>query len=143
MDDDTNGFSDIFPHEVDLSPEVVSVTRANANPTAVANVDFIVTFSEPVTGVTADDFTLTMTGTIQGAAVGGVSGSGDSYTVTVTTGSGLSDIRLGMPHPTRCPSRHRKSEYAISITIWKIGLRLASLIGKADHSRQFAINSEA
>ena len=92
--DDSNGFSDIFRHELDLSPEVVSISRADASPTAAASVTFTVTFSEPVTGVTADDFTLTTTGSIQGAAVSGVSGSGDSYTVTVATGSGLGDIRL-------------------------------------------------
>ena len=94
VDDDTNGFSDIFRHELDLSPEVVSISRADANPTAAASVNFTVTFSEVVTGVTAADFTLTATGTIQGAAVSGVSGSGNSYTVTVNTGSGLGDIRL-------------------------------------------------
>ena len=94
VDDDTNGFSDIFRHELDLSPEVVSISRADANPTAAASVNFTVTFSEVVTGVTADDFGLTTSGSIQGAAVSGVSGSGDSYTVTVATGSGLGDIRL-------------------------------------------------
>jgi hypothetical protein len=94
VDDDSNGFSDIFRHELDLSPEVIGIGRADANPTTAASVDFIVTFSEAVTGVTADDFALTATGTILGAAVSGVSGSGDSYTVTVATGSGLGDIRL-------------------------------------------------
>jgi hypothetical protein len=78
-------------------PDVASITRADANPTNTTNVDFTVTFSEPITGVgtTApfNDFSLTTTG-VRGASVTGVSGSGDTYTVTVNTGSGNGAIRL-------------------------------------------------
>jgi CSLREA domain-containing protein len=81
--------------KVDTSaPTVVSSVRVNANPTTAASVDFIVTFSESVTGVDSTDFRLTTTGSINGAAVSGVSGSGTTYTVTVTTGSGAGTIRL-------------------------------------------------
>jgi CSLREA domain-containing protein len=80
---------------VDTSaPSVVSSVRANLNPTTAAGVDFIVTFSEAVTGVDATDFSLSTTGSISGAAVSGVSGSGTTYTVTVNTGSGSGTIRL-------------------------------------------------
>jgi hypothetical protein len=57
-------------------------------------VHFIITFSEPVTGVDSTDFSLTTTGTISGAPISGVSGSGMIYTVTVNTGSGSGTIRL-------------------------------------------------
>jgi CSLREA domain-containing protein len=77
-----------------IAPTVVSVTRADANPTNAASVNFTVTFSEPVTGVDVTDFALTTTGAISGASVTGVSGSGAVYTVTVNTGNGDGTIRL-------------------------------------------------
>ena len=75
-------------------PTVQSITRADADPTAAAGVRFTVTFSEPVTGVDAADFVLTTTGSISGASVTGVSGSGATYVVTVNTGTGSGTIRL-------------------------------------------------
>jgi hypothetical protein len=75
-------------------PTVTSIPCVNANPTAASSVNFTVIFSEPVTGVDTGDFSLTTSG-ISGAAVSGVSGSGNSYIVTVNTGSGGSGtIRL-------------------------------------------------
>jgi hypothetical protein len=60
-------------------------------------VSFIVKFSTSVTGVSSsapfDDFALTVTG-IMGASISSVSGSGDTYTVTVNTGAGNGTIRL-------------------------------------------------
>jgi Cadherin domain len=87
-----------FTWFVDLGyPIVLSVTRVDSNPTANADVDFTVTFSEAVTGVNItapfDDFTLSTTG-VTGASITGVSGSGDTYTVTVNTGTGDGTIRL-------------------------------------------------
>jgi len=74
-------------------PTVVSVVRADADPTSAASVNYTVTFSESVTGVDASDFTLTTSG-VSGATVSGVSGSGAVYTVTVNTGTGNGTIRL-------------------------------------------------
>src|SRR5258706_1508079 len=74
-------------------PIVPYVLRASANPSSAASVDFTAFFSEPVTGVNASDFILTTTG-VTGATITGVSGSGDTYTVTVNTGSGNGTIRL-------------------------------------------------
>jgi beta-lactamase superfamily II metal-dependent hydrolase len=71
------------------APTVVSSVRANPDPTAAANVDFTVTFSESVTGVDTADFALTTTG-ITGASVTNVTGSGTTYTVTASTGTGAS-----------------------------------------------------
>ena len=78
-------------------PTVVSITRADPNPTNAASVDFTVTFSEDVTGVDVADFSLTTTGSISGASVIAVSGSGATYTVTVNTGSGDGTLRLDIP----------------------------------------------
>ena len=73
---------------------VVSSVRANLNPSNALSVKFIVTFSQPVFNVDTSDFILTSSGSISGAAVSGVSGAGNSYTVTVNTGSGSGTLRL-------------------------------------------------
>jgi hypothetical protein len=57
-------------------------------------VEFLVTFSEAVTGVDAADLNLTMTGSVSGALISSVSGAGRTYTVTVSTGSGAGTLRL-------------------------------------------------
>ena len=75
------------------SPMVVSSLRVHATPTAQNAVKFTVTFSEPVTGVDTTDFFLTTT-KVNGATVTEVTGSGTTYTVTATTGTGDGTIRL-------------------------------------------------
>jgi oligopeptide transport system substrate-binding protein len=76
-----------------VPPLVSSIHLASPNPTSAASVSFIVTFSEPVTGVDLSDFMLTTTG-VTGATIMNVSGTGAEYSVTVTTGSGNGKIRL-------------------------------------------------
>ena len=80
----------------DTPPLVSSIARAGANPTGAATVDYTVTFTEPVTGVDQSDFSLAVGGGISGASIDGVSGSGDTYTVTVGTGSGDGTLRLDL-----------------------------------------------
>jgi hypothetical protein len=103
---DTNGASDIFVHEVaygsDPVPAVVSITPSCGQynfqcpyPTP-ASVSFIVIFSEQVTGVTADDFSLAMLEGVSGASITGVNGSGSEYFVTVNTGAGDGKLRLNL-----------------------------------------------
>jgi photosystem II stability/assembly factor-like uncharacterized protein len=77
-------------------PYVNSVKRADINPTNAAAVDFTVTFSETVTGVGANDFTLATTG-LSNASITDVSGSGNTYRVRVNTGSGDGTLRLDLP----------------------------------------------
>jgi hypothetical protein len=72
---------------------VSSILRANSSPTNAATVSFTVHFTGTVTGVDATDFTLMNVG-VSGASILNVSGSGDTYTVTVNTGSGDGTIRL-------------------------------------------------
>jgi fimbrial isopeptide formation D2 family protein/uncharacterized repeat protein (TIGR01451 family) len=81
---------------VDLPPSLIDVARSWANPTNAASVTYTVTFSEDVSGVDATDFTLITTGSISGAALTGLSGSGAIYTATVSTGSGDGTIRLDL-----------------------------------------------
>ncbi|MBC7879642.1 MAG: PD40 domain-containing protein [Anaerolineales bacterium] len=97
---DTNATNDIFLYEVaftvDLAPSVVSVqaTCGTTCSPAAPVIPFSVTFSEAVTGVTVDDFALSVTGGISGAAVIDVTGSGNAYTVNVNTGTGDGTLRL-------------------------------------------------
>ena len=75
------------------SPTILSVLRGSPDPTNDPTVDFTVTFSEPVTGVDATDFSPIMTG-VTGATVSLVGGSGTTWTVTVNTGTGDGTLRL-------------------------------------------------
>jgi hypothetical protein len=76
-------------------PTVLSITRVNSNPTTPTDVNFIVAFSKPVTGLDASDFNLIARG-IKGASITNLTGSGASYTVTVNTGTGDGIIRLDL-----------------------------------------------
>jgi len=77
------------------SPAVSSIVRVNASPTNAAIVQYTVTFSESVAGVDTTDFAVTTAG-VTGASVTGVIGSGSTYTVTVSSGSGDGTIRLDL-----------------------------------------------
>jgi hypothetical protein len=79
------------------APTVSSILRADPSPSSESNVDFTVNFSEAVTGVDTSDFILTPSG-VTGAAVQGVTGSGATYTVTISTGTGSGTLRLDVPN---------------------------------------------
>jgi beta-lactamase superfamily II metal-dependent hydrolase len=89
----TKGQSNTIP----FYPIVSSIVRTDDNPTNLDSVNFIVSFSKPVTGINTSvpfsDFALTTTG-VTGAYISALSGSGASYTVTVNTGSGSGTIGL-------------------------------------------------
>ena len=83
----------------DVTPVVLSIVRASADPTTAQSVDFTVTFSEPVTGVDTtgpafDDFTLTTDQYITNAFIVSTSGSDSTYTVWVNTGQGAGTIHV-------------------------------------------------
>ncbi|RJP50559.1 MAG: right-handed parallel beta-helix repeat-containing protein [Anaerolineaceae bacterium] len=75
------------------APYVTSVLRADPSPTSAGSVRFVVGFSELVSGVDPADFLLAVSG-VNEAVVTNVSGMGNLYTVTVSTGSGNGIIRL-------------------------------------------------
>ncbi len=56
----------------------------------------IVNFSEVVSGVEVGDFALTGAGSVVGASIIGVDGSGTIYTVTIGTGTGNGTLRLDL-----------------------------------------------
>ena len=86
---------DIGSYEADVTPPtVVSIMPADPNPTRSASVNFTLTFSEPVYGVTLNDFALNTNG-VSGAVVSAISNlSGSVWNVTVTTGTATGTIRL-------------------------------------------------
>jgi hypothetical protein len=75
------------------TPAVTSIIRGSPNPSMAANVDFIVTFSEPVAGVDASDFLVNMSG-IYEASVTSVASFDPFYIVTVNTGIGAGTLQL-------------------------------------------------
>ncbi len=74
-------------------PAVLSSQRINANPTNVNRINYKITFSDVVTGVDPADFFLTASG-ITGAQIVGVSGTGATRLVNVSTGVGTGSLRL-------------------------------------------------
>ncbi len=83
------------------APLVTSIIRASGNPTAASSVDFTITFSEDVTGVSTsapfNDFQLVTTGVSSAAITAVTPVSASVYTVTVNTGSGNGTIHLNIP----------------------------------------------
>jgi gliding motility-associated-like protein len=77
------------------NPVVSSINRAGTDNTNAASVQFTVSFSDPVTGVDAADFSLS-TAALSGATITSITGSGAVYTVTVNTGTGNGTIRLDL-----------------------------------------------
>ena len=65
-----------------LLPEVISVVPSTTGPTVSPTISFAVTFSEPVENFDMDDVTIVHSGTSHTGA--SVTGSGNSYTITVT-----------------------------------------------------------
>jgi hypothetical protein len=86
-----------FVLTIDADPLVTvnSITRASANPTSAASVDWNIAFSSGVSGLSASNFALAASG-VSGASITNVSGSGASWTVTASTGSGDGTLGLNM-----------------------------------------------
>jgi len=98
-----------LPYTIDkndptASPTVHSIALSGASPTAAASVSWTVTFSEPVTGLTALNFQLVAevlgaTPTITGVTP--VSGTiTATWTVTASTGTGSGTLGLNMTNST-------------------------------------------
>jgi len=76
--------------------ELNSIALVNATLNNLSSVQYTVTFTDPVSGLSASNFTAIATsGNITGQSVTGVSGS-NPYTVTVNTGSGDGTLRLDL-----------------------------------------------
>ena len=78
------------------APSATSIVPADANPTSATSVSWTVTFSENVVGVSASNFTPVPGGGLSGATVTSVIGSGTTWTVTASTGSGSGTLGLNL-----------------------------------------------
>jgi len=83
--------------EINLPPQVLSITRASANPSSAATVEYTVTFSEAVTGVDVSDFTISSSGLTGDNVDNVVPITGSIYTVVVNTGTGDGTLQLNIP----------------------------------------------
>jgi len=81
-------------------PTVLSIERLDLSPTKALSVNYLVTFSEAVQDVDEDDFDLTTSPTLIGTSISEIQGSGDTYVVTVLTGSGYGSLRLDVIEET-------------------------------------------
>ncbi len=75
---------------------VVSILRADRSPTAARFINFTVAFSTSVSGVDPNDFSLTTTGYLNDAYITSVSGTGNTFTVTIDSGGGDGGLRLDL-----------------------------------------------
>jgi len=85
---------DVFVAKLSDNPVGSSITLSGGEDPSEPYVEFMVTFSEPVTGVDASDFRVTTTGTVHAAAVTNVARFYTTYTVTIFTDTGTDTIRL-------------------------------------------------
>ncbi|MBK7660167.1 MAG: PQQ-binding-like beta-propeller repeat protein [Betaproteobacteria bacterium] len=79
-----------------VGPSLSNVVLASPNNTSITSLSFDVTFSEPVTGVDAADFSLATSGEVAGATITSVTGGGATWTVTLNRGTGTGQIRLNV-----------------------------------------------
>ncbi|GEM_PF-1324965 len=77
-------------------PEVRSITRAGPDPALTETVDFTITFNMNVTGLDKGDIYLVKTGDIAGAKITTIAGSGKTYTITASTGTGNGTLQLAL-----------------------------------------------
>jgi len=85
----------------DILPNITSITLSGPTAATAPNITYNVVFSDDVINVDITDFTLTL---VNGAThvvpvintLSAVGGSGTSYTVTITTGVTVGDIRLDL-----------------------------------------------
>ncbi|WP_419788742.1 MBG domain-containing protein [Mucilaginibacter sp. X4EP1] len=79
---------------------ISSITDVSSSLTNASSVQYTVTFGASVTGVTTSNFSLATTGSVSGAAISAISGSGATYTITVNTGTGDGTIGLNLANAT-------------------------------------------
>lgn len=83
-----------------LPATVLSINTASANPTTAASVSWTVIFNTSVSGVSSGNFTLVNSGLGGAPAITSVTGSGTTWTVTASTGTGSGTLGLNMTSTT-------------------------------------------
>ena len=78
---------------------VLSLTTTSSSLTNTASANFTLKLIQNITGLTVANFALTTTG-ITGASITAISGSGNTYSITVSTGTGDGSIQLDLTNDT-------------------------------------------
>jgi len=95
---DTQAIAVMVTDVDEIAPTLLSITPSDPLLTSAAIVNYTVTFSEPVTGVDAIQFSLTTAG-VTGAGITSVTpvagSDGAQYTVAIDTGAGDGSVALG------------------------------------------------
>ncbi|WP_419788765.1 MBG domain-containing protein [Mucilaginibacter sp. X4EP1] len=89
-----------IPNSAVSGVTVSSITYVSSNLTNASSVQYTLTFGGSVIGLSASNFSLTTTGSVSGAAISAISGSGPTYTITVNTGTGDGTIGLNLANAT-------------------------------------------
>ena len=76
------------------SPTLLGITRADPNPTGTEQVHFLLTFSDPVSGADAADFSLILNGIAGAEVLDSFIISPTEYLISVSTGTGEGTLRL-------------------------------------------------
>jgi hypothetical protein len=76
-------------------PSIASITTSSPSPTNASSIEFVVSFSQPVSGVDPGDFLL-HSSNLAGSSIQGVSGDGFTYHVTVNAGVGEGELSLSL-----------------------------------------------
>ncbi|WP_295794214.1 cadherin-like beta sandwich domain-containing protein [Mucilaginibacter sp.] len=118
-----------------LNPVTISsITAASASPVNAATVNYTVTLSKPLTGLSASNFTVTATGTAAGT-VSSVSGSGLSYTISLTGVSGDGTLALNFDNGANLSASitntlpYAGQTYTIDNTAPSIAISSPSVVG--------------
>ena len=82
-----------------IAPRVVSILRNGASPTNAATPVFNVTLSESISGLAPPNFSLVASG-LTGAVITSINGSGSSWAVTVSSGTGSGTLGLNLTSTT-------------------------------------------
>ncbi|MCX2583535.1 beta strand repeat-containing protein, partial [Pedobacter sp. MR22-3] len=87
---------------VTINPQttITALVRASSNPTNAASVQYTATFNGSVTGLTTSNFSITTSGSLSGVSVTSITGSGNTYTITVNAGIGTGILTLNLANTT-------------------------------------------
>jgi hypothetical protein len=94
-----NGVGNSCPASFILNNTISSITAASSYTNAPTQT-FTATFGSSITGLTSSNFSLVTTGSISGASIASVSGSGTTYTITVNNGTGNGTIGVNFINST-------------------------------------------
>ncbi|WP_295793684.1 cadherin-like beta sandwich domain-containing protein [Mucilaginibacter sp.] len=92
-------FIEDWTYDLTVPTSISSIARANTSPTNASGVNYTVTFAAGIAGLSASNFALAA-GSIGDASITSVSGSGNTWTVAVSTGTGGGTIGLNFTDAT-------------------------------------------